>query len=95
MLNDYYNHRASEYEEIYRRKGPVRQKELKEIATAMKNVLAGRRVLEIACGTGYWTKMATTVAENILAIDISNKMLGIAKAKKLPTEKVRFVTADA
>ena len=95
MWDDYYDCRASEYEEIYCREDPVRQKELKEIATAMKNVLAGRRVLEIACGTGYWTRIAAAVAGNILENDISNKMLSIAKAKKLPTTKVRFVTGDA
>lgn len=95
MLGDYYNHRASQYEEIYYRKEPVRQKELKELATAMRNVLAGHYVLEIACGTGFWTKVAAEVAESILAIDISDQMLTIAKAKKMPSKKVKFCSGDA
>ena len=95
MLNDYYSHRAAEYEEIYHRPDTVRQKELAEIATAMKDVLAGRNVLEIACGTGFWTAVAVEVAEHVLAVDISEEMLAIAKAKGLPNKKVKFCTGDA
>jgi len=95
MLEHYYNRRAREYEEIYYRPDPVRQKELAEIATAMKDVLSDRQVLEIACGTGFWTAVVAEVAEHVLAIDISDEMLAIAKAKGLPNKKVKFCTGDA
>lgn len=95
MLNDYYNHRAVEYEEIYHRQDPVRQKEQVEIAACMKNVLSNRCVLEIACGTGFWTAIVAEVAERVVAIDISDEMLAVAKAKGLSDEKVKFCTADA
>jgi len=95
ILQDYYNCRATEYEDIYHRRDPIRQKELTEIANAMKAVLTNRNVLEIACGTGFWTAVAAKVAESVVAIDISNEMLAIAKAKSLPNERVQFCVADA
>lgn len=95
MAEQYYNHRAREYEEIYHRPNPVRQKELAEIATVMKDVFLTRYVLEVACGTGFWTAVAAKVAESVVAIDISNEMLAIAKAKGLPNERVQFCVTDA
>lgn len=95
ILQDYYNRRATEYEDIYHRRDPIRQKELTEIENAMKAALTNRNVLEIACGTGFWTAMAADVAKHILAIDISEKMLAIAKAKSLPNKRVKFCTGDA
>lgn len=73
----------------------MRQKELGDIAAAMKKALSGRSVLEIACGTGYWTAVAAKVAEDILAVDISEEMLSIAKGKEMPGDKVKFLRGDA
>jgi len=95
MIEQYYNRRAKEYEEIYHRKDPIRQKELAEIATMMKDVLSNRCVLEIACGTGFWTAVTAEVAEKVVAIDISDEMLAIAKAKGLSNKRVKFCNADA
>lgn len=95
MLQDYYNRRAQEYEEIYHRPDPVRQKEIAQIGEAMKDVLSNRCVFEIACGTGFWTVIASEVAEHILAIDISDEMLSIAGAKNLPDDRVNFCIGDA
>lgn len=95
LLKSYYGCRAPEYEKIYYRDDPLRQKEQAEIAAAMKAVFANRHVLELACGTGFWTALAAEVVESILAIDISEEMLAIAKRKNLPREKVTFRIADA
>lgn len=94
-LEDYYNRRAREYEEIYHRRDAIRQKELADIATAMKDVLVDRRVLEIACGTGFWTAVAAEVAEYVLAIDISEQMLSVAERKYLSSKKVKFSICNA
>lgn len=93
-MQDYYNRRASEYEQIYRRDDPVRLHELAEITTAMRNTLGGRDVLEIACGTGYWTERLVGSAHTITATDASPQMLDIARSKHLP-ESVTLLTADA
>ena len=94
-LRDYYDRRAEQYEEIYRREDPVRRGELEAIAAAMCRALAGRRVLEIACGTGYWTERLAVSAERVVGIDAAPRMLRIARAKGLPGGKVCFRQADA
>jgi SAM-dependent methyltransferase len=94
-LQDYYARRACEYEAIYHRPHPVRQHELAEITSDMRKALAKRRVPEIACGTGFWASVAAQVGESVLAVDISEEMLAIARRKELPRGKERFVAQDA
>ena len=81
-MENYYSRRAEEYEEIYHRDDPVRQEEQKKIENALKETLKGRRVLEIACGTGYWTQFLSETAQSIVAIDIVQEVLEIAKRKQ-------------
>ena len=94
-LERYYRQRAPEYEEIYDRADPIRKRELGEAAARMNEVLKGRRVLEIACGTGYWTQVAAEVAEEIVATDISPEMIDLAGRKPYTEKNVRFITGDA
>ena len=94
-LRDYYDRRAREYEAIYRRDDPVRQGEQTAIAEAMRVALAGRRVLELACGTGYWTARLADVARSVVGVDASPRMLSVACAKGPPHESVAFLLGDA
>jgi ubiquinone/menaquinone biosynthesis C-methylase UbiE len=94
-LREYYNRRAQEFESVYHRDDPIRQREQAAIASTMKRVLTGRNVLEIACGTGFWTEIASQSAQHIVAIDSSTEMLQIACSKSIPTDKVQFQYADA
>lgn len=95
LLGEYYSLRANEYEQIYFRSEPARQGEISEIAELLKDVVKDRNVLEVACGTGYWTAIAAETAGKILATDISEQMLTIARQKKLPTNKVELRLCDA
>lgn len=94
-LKDYYGRRAPEYEQIYHRDDPDRQWEQAEVAEAINVILGGRRVLEIACGTGFWTEVAASVAKHVVAIDASADLLALARQKGLPPDKVEFHQADA
>jgi len=94
-LVQYYSRRAAEYEEIWHRPDPARQAEQSALAAALKECLRGRRVLEVACGTGYWTTCAAEVAEHIYAVDASPQMLELARAKHLPCEHVEIHQGDA
>lgn len=49
--------------------------------------------LEIGCGTGKNTEWLLTKAQQVIAVDLSNKMLIKAK-KKITSDKVRFIQAD-
>ena len=90
---DYYRERAESYEEIYYREQPDRRKEIDDEVNRLRNLVAGKSVLELACGTGYWTKVMSESAKSIVASDLSEEMLEIAKRKPLG-RPVEFVAAD-
>lgn len=92
-LKRYYAQRAREYERIYDK--PERQPDLEWLKQALPPMFAGRRVLEIACGTGYWTQFIVREADGIVGIDVNDETLEIARGKGLPAERVAFRIADA
>lgn len=92
-LADYYAKRAAEYERIYQK--PERQKDLATLRSLLQETLKGRDVLEVACGTGYWTQVAANAARSIFATDVNEEVLQIARAKDYGTANVRFEKRDA
>src|SRR6266542_2129620 len=92
-LPDYYARRAGEYERIFAK--PERQPDLAGLRTLLPRLFAGRNVLEIACGTGYWTPLISGSAGSILATDINEEVLEIARHKTYPKHNVEFKVADA
>lgn len=91
-LADYYAQRAAEYERIYAK--PERQADLGALKARIGNMFAGRKVLELACGTGYWTEVMAARAAQVTAIDINEEVLQIARAKTYPAQRVAFVRGD-
>ncbi|HYC70519.1 MAG TPA: methyltransferase domain-containing protein [Opitutaceae bacterium] len=92
-LAAYYAHRAREYEQVYAK--PERQDELRALRLRVAGLLAGRRVLELACGTGYWTAVVAASAERVRAVDVNEEVLAVARAKVWPAGRVAFVRGDA
>ena len=92
-MQSYYAARASEYERIYAK--PERQADLRRLESMIPVMFARRNVLEIACGTGYWTQHLVRTAASILATDLTEETLDVARDKNLPSDRVRFVAADA
>lgn len=92
-LLDYYSKRAAEYERIYQK--PERQADLARLRDQLRSMLAGRRVLEVACGTGYWTAALADRVAALTATDASEAVLEIAASKGLPPSRVQLVRADA
>lgn len=90
---DYYAQRAPEFEEIYAR--PERQADLALLRDVVEGFARGRRVLEVACGTGYWTECLARSAESVTATDVGEIVLARARAKGLPESRVVFRRADA
>jgi SAM-dependent methyltransferase len=83
ILEEYYRRRAKSYEEeFYHGSNDVRQRELEIIADVSMKTFEGRRVLDVACGTAYWTNFVSETAESIVGTDIAEEMLEIAKEKQ-------------
>lgn len=93
-LKEYYSKRAQEYDEIYHRNIPDRLKEQEYIGKKIQKLFNGKYVLEVACGTGYWTNYLARSARKILATDINQEMLEIAQ-KRIHDESIQFLISDA
>src|SRR4029078_8543003 len=90
-LSRYYAARAREYEQIYDKS--ERQADLALLQRSIAEYFVDRDVLEIACGTGYWTQFIAPVARSVTATDINAETLAIAQSKSFSSERVRFDVA--
>ena len=89
---DYYRNRVAEYDEMY---GPPElQEDLAWLREWLQKNVAGSDVLEVACGTGYWTRVASAAARRIVASDINWNLLQAAR-RKVEGRDVDFLVADA
>jgi ubiquinone/menaquinone biosynthesis C-methylase UbiE len=92
-LVEYYRRRAGEYEAFYAK--PERQADLLLLKKKLAEILKRARVLEIACGTGYWTTVIASAAESVTATDVAQEPMNIARAKTYAKNNVTFLEADA
>jgi 2-polyprenyl-3-methyl-5-hydroxy-6-metoxy-1,4-benzoquinol methylase len=88
----YYKKRANEYEQIYSK--PERQEDLKILAEILQEFYSGKSLVEIACGTGYWTERIAETARSIIATDINDSVIEIAQSKTYPNNNVTFKKQD-
>lgn len=89
---EYYSKRANEYELIY--KFPERQDDLDKIHSLLKDEFKNHNVLDIACGTGYWTEKIAAAANSVLAVDINPEVIEVAQSKNYPFNNVEFLVSD-
>jgi 2-polyprenyl-3-methyl-5-hydroxy-6-metoxy-1,4-benzoquinol methylase len=87
----YYSDRANEYDKVYLI--PNEQQDLLEATKIFQRVFSSKTVLEIACGTGYWTQQIANSATSVLATDINESVIDIAKARN-NFDNVVFELAD-
>lgn len=91
-MADYYRQRATYYERVYFK--PERQPDLRAMEAWLPTQFAGRRVLEVACGTGWWTPHGARDAAHWLATDLNPETLAVARSKPLPA-CVQLAEVDA
>ena len=94
-LRRYYDDQAKVYDDMYVRRTRVWQRDLKALADTMVKALSGHRILEVACGTGFWTEIVAKVAEHVVAIDASREMLAVARKRRMPRTNVEYRYGDA
>ena len=91
-LQRYYAGRAAEYDLVYEK--PERQADLAALRAWLPNRFLGAHVLEVACGTGYWTQLIAPVAAQVVALDAAPETLSLARSRPA-NAAVRFLVADA
>jgi demethylmenaquinone methyltransferase/2-methoxy-6-polyprenyl-1,4-benzoquinol methylase len=89
----YYAARAAEYEKVYEK--PERQRDLARLHAVIPSYFENRRVLEVACGTGYWTRRIAPLVSSIVACDLTTETLAVAQANQPDHPNVSFIAADA
>ena len=99
---EYYRARAAEYDEWVFRKGRYDRgeehrkqwfAELDEVQRALAASNPGDDILELACGTGIWTKHLVADAKKVVAVDVSFEMLEI-NHHRVADNRVIYIEAD-
>lgn len=88
----YYHQRAKEYDQVYEK--PERQSDLEFLHILIQEDVANANVLEIACGTGYWTERLAKTSKSVHACDYNESVLAIAKRKTHSPASVTFEQLD-
>jgi len=92
-LLGYYRARAHEYERVYEK--PERQSDLARLHALVPAAFAGKRVLEVACGTGYWTRRISEAAIAVTGCDLAPEVLELARLRQPTERRGTFVVGDA
>jgi SAM-dependent methyltransferase len=89
----YYANSASNHDRVYDK--PELQDELDMLRERIADALEGHTVLELACGTGFWTREIMYTAKSVLATDINPEMLAMARLRGLDPAIVSYRVVDA
>lgn len=98
----YYKARAVEYDDWYLRQGRYDYgkswntkwfTEVQELKAILKQFNPLGKVLELACGTGWWTEELIRYADSITAVDAVSEVIEINR-RKLHSSKVEYLQAD-
>lgn len=84
----YYGARASEYDDAY-----ADRMRMPHLSRSLAQLPIHGDVLELACGTGQWTRLLVDRARTVTAVDAAPEMIAIARSR-VPDDGARFITAD-
>lgn len=99
---DYYRARAGEYDRWWNREGRFDRgqaanarwfAEAASLETVLERFDPRGDVLELACGTGLWTRHLVGYADTLTAVDGSQEVLALNRAR-VDSRNVRYVQAD-
>lgn len=98
----YYRARASEYDEWFLRQGRYDRgeehrrlwfEEVAAVEAALADAAPSGDVLELACGTGIWTRLLAAKATRLTAVDASSEVIAINQSR-VQAPHVQYVQAD-
>ena len=98
----FYRRRAPEYDEWWQRRGRYDRGEeesaefrlqVDSVAAALTEFGAAGNVLELAGGTGWWTKRLAETARTLTVVDSSREALGLNR-RRVGRPDVRYMVAD-
>lgn len=98
----YYRARAAEYDQWFFREGRYfrgeehRHKwlaEIREVEESLATAPLTGDILELACGTGLWTRHLTRHADRLLAVDASPEAIAINR-ERVRSSKAEYLVAD-
>ena len=98
----YYRARASEYDQWFLRQGRYdrgerfRQSWFREVAAVERALLAlgpHGDILELACGTGIWTRQLAAIATSLTAVDASPEVITLNR-QQVDSSHVEYIVAD-
>lgn len=98
----YYRERAGEYDDWWVRRGsyalPPKQQarwmsDVAQAEQALDEFAPTGRVLELACGTGLWTRRLVGHADSLTAVDSSPEVIELNRAR-LPGAGVEYLVDD-
>jgi SAM-dependent methyltransferase len=92
-MSQYYAERAAEYDRVYSH--PAWARDLARLGERIGALFPGRRVFEVACGTGYWTQRLAGVAARVHAEDLSAETLALARRRTYAPAAVTLAQHDA
>jgi demethylmenaquinone methyltransferase/2-methoxy-6-polyprenyl-1,4-benzoquinol methylase len=99
----YYRARAGEYDQWFNRQGRYDRgpeanaawfAEAEQVTRALADFAPRGEVLEIAAGTGIWTRKLLPCVDHLTVVDSAPEVLAINRAQLPDTREVEFVPAD-
>lgn len=99
---EYYRARASEYDEWFLRQGRYDQgsehtqawfHEVTELQAVLEELNPLSNVLELACGTGWWTEQLVKGADHVTAVDASPEVIKL-NAARTKSPAISYIQAD-
>ena len=98
----YYDARADEYDQWFFRDGRYYRgathkqcwmREIEVVRAALTASIRGPDILELACGTGLWTRQLVGEGRSVTALDASTQMLALNR-KRLSGHAVRYLQSN-
>ena len=99
---NYYRARAQEYDESVQQSGrfvaaeernAAADAEMAAITAALHRLTPGKHTLELACGTGIWTRELLSISDMVTALDGAPEMLDVNE-RKIADRRVQYECVD-